>query len=520
MKKALLLVLILFSLKCFAFDATIVYVDANGNTHNEFETSGMTFSPCQSLKFRVVINNPPANYTLCNVVWYDNGFVSYGTTTTNEITIPISKSGQIIICDVTYGSGNNCANPATATANGFHVNSLYEVGLTTPTAQSAVVAGCTNPVTFTSNLVNDASHTVPASGTYSLQWLLPTGWTNTPQAFTTTVTPDANSTGSVSLKLTLNACPYSATSGPYNVVRTAATPSFAASNNYYVCSVPLTRNYSINALCGAQSYTYTLTNTPYAKFSNNTQSITTTSTSVPITFTVLGIQAILKVQANYAGGATSAIISHDIISGAPQLYGYYTVSGTQYPLAFNPDTQSDYNQICKGPNATVTLQTKPGTNVTWSLVSSSTGVLNWSQTGSNMTFYFYNINQWGLFKAVQSNACGTLTNTFGFKAKDCTGGGGGCFAYTITPNPAHGKVNIIKPNVPPPCGFAPGGSNSLSSYNIKRVNMYDNVGMLKLSQTVGANAQTSIDISRLHSGYYMVEIIGDNYTEKQKILIK
>jgi len=223
------------------------------------------------------------------------------------------------------------------------------------------------------------------------------------------------------------------------------------SGNSIICS-PLTSSaYSINNLhtCGINAISWT-TNIPQVTVSPQTGTTTTLFTngysgSITLTATVDGTPYTIQIQT----GST------------PTIGGTYTntFDGSIHPLGYFPDIT---NPACTGYYITTNID--PGGSAYWQKISSSY-VVNWQQTGNNISFYLFGANQNAIFQLAYTTSCGSITKQFKWQSSNCStgGGGGGCNAFAVSPNPSTDNVNVIVPNIPAPCNL----SKILPSQTIK-----------------------------------------------------
>lgn len=210
-----------------------------------------------------------------------------------------------------------------------------------------------------------------------------------------------------------------------------------------------------------------------------------------------------------------------------------------------------YNPVCALASTDINLDVTGATTVNWSKYTSAFNV-NWSQTGNDLSFYFFAPSQTAAFRVDASNSCGTATEYFAFNSIDCSGGGGdpcgGENVFLISPNPATNRV-IIVPDTPPPCdelavanninsttipiskktdaGSSGNKMNEMRGNNrkvasvkpiIKSIKVYDMAGKLYKSQLYTGTNRAEIDISQLVNGVYIISI-GNGKTSVQKKLI-
>ena len=224
------------------------------------------------------------------------------------------------------------------------------------------------------------------------------------------------------------------------------------------------------------------------------------------------------------GGQISNVISKTIIVGKPIVSGTYTDHNGQHPMQYWDGTSSSYNSVCNLYDAQTNMSIQNAVSASWSRISANPTILSWNQSGNDVHFYFWQPNQTSVFKIDASNSCGTTTNTFGFKSIDCSGGGGGCLQFAISPNPSQGILQIVVPNIPAPCDVAISsiGNNKMiqQKHVITQINIYDNLGNLKKSIPVKKVKQATVNLSGLTPGIYFVEIKDGAYSERQKVVLQ
>ncbi len=136
-------------------------------------------------------------------------------------------------------------------------------------------------------------------------------------------TPDATTGGLLVATITLP-CGYQETR-MFTINRIAQAPSFNASSPVSTCST--STSLSINPICGATTYTYTITGSSGVVFtSNGLQSLTVSSTSVDLSLSGAPSSNTVKVKANYPGSYSSSEIS------SPLNYGAVAPGPISFPL--------------------------------------------------------------------------------------------------------------------------------------------------------------------------------------------
>ncbi len=222
-----------------------------------------------------------------------------------------------------------------------------------------------------------------------------------------------------------------------------------------------------------------------------------------------------------AAASGSCSKSKSLLLGSPYISGNYSFNGIQYPMGIWFGSPSDYNYLCNNVNASANMQITGATSVTWSKVTSSPSNVYWYQNGNNLDFHFFAAGQSAVYKIEASNGCGTTSYDFGFMSEDCGGGGGDCYQYQVAPNPAQGSVNISVLMIPPPCDLAArASSKKATDLSISEIRIYDQSGYLKSRQKF-ANVKTAkVNLNKLRTGIYVVEITDGKYTERQQLVVQ
>ncbi len=289
-------------------------------------------------------------------------------------------------------------------------------------------------------------------------------------------------------------------------------PETIITGNSFIC-LPLTSStYTINNLpaCGNNAVTWT-TNIPQVTVSPQIGATTTLSTNgysgaVTLTATINGTPYIRQLQTG----------------GTPTIGGLYTnaFDGSVNPIGYYPGIT---NPACTGYYITTNID--PGGSASWQKIS-STNVVNWAQNGNNIQFYLFGAGQSVIFQLTYTTNCGSITKQFKWQSSNCStgGGGGGCNAFTISPNPSTGVVNIIVPNIPPPCfSSITNKSDKPISTDLKivRINVYNLMGNIVKQIKTNISKQPFVDLSSLTNGSYYIEIISINgHIEKQLVFLQ
>jgi hypothetical protein len=194
----------------------------------------------------------------------------------------------------------------------------------------------------------------------------------------------------------------------------------------------------------------------------------------------------------------------------------YIVDGIYKPIQIWSGSTFNYNEICKGHTATTQFSIPGASSVTWTRTYAQPTNTVWWQNGEEISLFFYELNQSSRFQINASNACGSFVQTYGFRSKECSGG---CYRYSVSPNPAKESVSIAVNNIPPPCDPPPTEKSSGLQTTISEIRIYDNSGTLKQVQKVNKLKQARVKLNGYKMGVYVVEIIDGEYKERQQVVI-
>ena len=243
------------------------------------------------------------------------------------------------------------------------------------------------------------------------------------------------------------------------------------------------------------SWTRTGNLTPVGATTNPTFTVSSTSNS--------GASGTITATIKNSQGQTFLTRTKTVWVGKPKIE-------PQTPLAFYPN--GGYNNVCNYQNFTTNMVVNGATNVTWERIAANPSNTSWSQSGNNISFYFWAVNQTAVYRISASNVCGTTSYDFGFKSINC--GTDPCVTdYLVSPNPTSSGLITIVPNIPPPC------DTYLSEPSIQEISIYDNNGTLKKAEKYGKKTGSAeINTSDLLSGVYVV-VIDDGENKVRKTII-
>lgn len=451
--------------------------------------------PCSSQTYSLSGVTPPTGLAkVCSVQWEDGGYHVLQTTTGTQVTLTI-PGAMSLMANITFGDAN-CSQQSTWLTNPFPIT-VYPVVLSTPAVPVLPASGCTSPFSASTTLVTGPANYVPPAGAYSVTWNLPSGWSNTPQALSTSITPDANSTGNISATATLTACPYSGTSPVFAITRSTPTLSFSASNPSLSCSP--TQDYSINPTCGATSFNYSITQNAGVYFTGtaNAQSLTTTATTVNVTFPSTGGSFFLVVSPNYPNGTTGPAVDIVPSFGVPQL----------------SITPKDVKIV----GMTVFAQTNacPGCTVNWAV----NGVSGCNSGGGAPTICEDELATCGkpyIFTAIGTNACGT-TNKAQYDVNiSCSGGGPQVVEASVLPNPTQGSMKVSLRT-----DSAVSGQSQQKTRLIRAIRIVDKTGRIIKRFEYGTGVmEANITTEGLSKDIYILQVFDGSQWTPREIIVK
>ncbi|KAA5549086.1 ice-binding family protein [Adhaeribacter rhizoryzae] len=159
---------------------------------------------------------------------------------------------------ITVTSGATGGNIAVAAVNGCGSSQPRTLPVTTstmPPAQPAAITGNSGPCIGVSTSYSVA----PISGVNSYSWTVPTGWTITNGQGTNTIIVISGSNAGNITVTAANGCGIStATNLPVNPITNTAPANISGPNN--PCNASSGNSYSVEAVAGAASYTWTVPN--------------------------------------------------------------------------------------------------------------------------------------------------------------------------------------------------------------------------------------------------------------------
>jgi len=493
MKRRLFIVLtvfqLIFSSHVFA-DNEVVKAQLSNTQTTDPSVLG-SVNPCSKVAF-IVTFTIPANYSrVKKYEWYFNGVLVYTGTDSNNPNALISMdagNGPTVTCKVTYVNDLTNAVSAPYAAQGF-TPQVNLTALNDITQTGTPLLGCPGPVSFNTSVVPGADHVyAPPPSDYTINWTLPANWTfgSGSTGNTITANSDGATTGNVTAVLQMKACPYSTFPRTFPISYTAPSPTLSSSNPALACGS--SQSYSINPMCGAVSYTYSIVGgaTGCVFTSNGLQTLTTSATSASVNFPATGGNFTLVVSATYPNNTSSAAVSNLYTYGVPN-------------MKLSISKWVGYTFFAQATNI-------PGANYTWTLDNYTFG---------GPSFYDEDIScgEDHHLSVYATTACGT-TNTAGFKInKPC--GGGGPKKLNVSPNPVQGFMRVSLAD-------AEGKASAIGKGRlVKAARIVDKAGRIVRRYEFGAGVpEASLNTSGLATDIYILQIFDGMQWVHQEIIVK
>jgi hypothetical protein len=323
----------------------------------------------------IAITTQPSNQTICENQPLNLSVTATGTGLTYQWTlngnnIPGATSATYSVASATVANAGNYQVVVSNTACSLLSNVVSVTVNTTAPSQPAAISGTTTVCQGSTQTYSVAA--VPGATSYT--WTLPSGWTGSSTTNSITATVGANS-GNITVTAN-NTCGSSTAQTLAITVNTVPTQPGAISGTTTVCQGS-TQTYSVAAVPGATSYTWTLP-------SGWTGSSTTNS----IAATVGSNGGNIAVTANNACG-----------SSTPR-----TLAVTVTPIPSQPGAISGTSTVCQGSTQTYSVSPVTGaTSYTWTLPSGWTG-----SSTTNSINAIVGANS-GNITVTANNACGSST---------------------------------------------------------------------------------------------------------------
>jgi hypothetical protein len=527
-KNFLILILLLCKIYCFADGENICVVTNTGSSGQACtpNTLGMV-NPCTNLLFKVNYQVPLGFIVVAQYEWFVNG-VSVKTTTSPSdqfLEWQIKTEITTVFCKVTYKKSNgdlsqvyqsNSFTPNVKQLN-FAINGIIA-------ASPQPNLGCTtNIMSYSLNPFTciDFCSTTFTVGQYNISWQPPTGWNQTSISINgndVSFQPDASSGGSLTATISLP-CGYTDLR-TFTISRNVQKPTFSFSNNTFCSS---SASLSINPICGALDYTYTIIGPSGITFtSNGLQSLTTSSTTPLLNLTGNSTSFIFKAKANYVGSISSAEESIELVYGTPKLIytsGFEAFNLTGQWFDYGANGPGNSFSVCTNENLSfmpyVPNGAIPGTITghEWTITGNYNFVGPLNQSYLNVVSQSTHPNSFQFTYRYQ-NACGWSPIHNGQASTiNCAGGeepfriGENSFDFILSPNPAINEVVV----------------NTKGIIGPLEIRVFDLITtkLVKQQRYEKGQTQVKLQIANLKAGTYVLQITCEGQTKaKQLIIIK
>ncbi|HEY1199787.1 MAG TPA: T9SS type A sorting domain-containing protein [Niastella sp.] len=496
MKKCTLFFMaVLFLASAYASNEHLVAVSTSGTTQGPI----VMLNPCTNIPFQVTYSIPSGFNAVSRFDWYINNVFYTSTTSTTggygATTIPLNAPTARVVCKVVYANGSTLSAPAASN------EVILEAKLNPYTLSGPSVVDLGNQtVTYTLNKHTGNDYYVLNSGSFTINWEFPSGWSLiSTNGGTATFLTDNYSGGVVKAVITITGCGYQEACTLINptVSRNYPPVSFTDPYGGNVCYSNPTGTFAINPQPAAVSYTYTIhpsygSDISGATFAGSgTQTLTTTDASATINFNTSSNLVIdLGVKANYGNGVSGPETKKTIGFLVPLEWPSQNIS-VEYHLGGSGYPCSGWIQV----------------EAPW--VSGATyyyyldGFMVDQGQGMNITGFGYNGES--VLSVVAWNSCSSAGTIY--KDLSCSGGMAMVKAsdasISVYPNPAINDVTLtVKES-----GNSSTAKADKGLKEIKEVKLLDKFGAVKkITKYPAGTKNVRLSLGTLPSDIYVLEI--------------
>jgi hypothetical protein len=197
--------------------------------------------------------------------------------------------------------------------------------------------------------------------------------------------------------------------------------------------------------------------------------------------------------------------------GSPVIRGWYN-SPTNNIQPLNPSSkfQLNWNDACYTTFISTNMDITANSNIVWENAGSSGGV-TWYQNGSNLNFYFSDLNQYAYFRVNATNTCGSNSYLYRFRSVSDGCSNSSMLRISVSPNPANSYLNVSLTDL----------NDTKSIKEIKRIKIIDKTGNQKLDinyNLIGKSDIKQIDISNLNPDVYSIIVFGNSGLKIEKFI--
>jgi hypothetical protein len=197
--------------------------------------------------------------------------------------------------------------------------------------------------------------------------------------------------------------------------------------------------------------------------------------------------------------------------GSPVIRGWYN-SPTNNVQPLNPSSkfQFNWNDACYTTFISTNMDITANSNIVWENAGSSGGV-TWYQNGTNLNFYFSDLNQYAYFRVNATNTCGSNSYLYRFRSVSDGCSNSSMLRISVSPNPANSYLNVSLTDL----------NDTKSIREIKRIKIIDKTGNQKLDINYNLNGKSDIkqiDISNLNPDVYSIIVFGNSGLKIEKFI--
>jgi hypothetical protein len=483
MKKSLLISLLLISFVIARADNLQIYAIINGDPRTTTDGIGYR-NPCELMDF-VAEFSVTSNYSFKNYTWTVAGVPVKTATSVADRGLSANLIGSSLVTEVKCTASYDIYTATGMVATTMVSNIIYintrELDIRASAGVVSAPLRCSIPLSVSTSPGFSTEYSY-ATSDYTVTWTVPQGWSITSSSSdgkNINVLSDASTGGQISGVVKLS-CGFTKTI-VIPIVRSEPQISFLSYGSV-LCAAG-DQLYTISPVCGAVSYTYTLSN-GIATFPNGiVYTVTTTDPSFVVTYPAAGrYTTLVTATANFADGTTTNTASVTTHSGAPLVtIEPYTVNCFSNTLI----TASNYSQY---------------SSLSWYTYDDV--LLNEGQSASVPNDVFF-------VKAIATNICGTSTTSVRIPRDDCAG------AFLISPNPVRGNIHII---LQPEIAVA----KSAAGKEDIQINLYDinSTRLVRYWKIKPGQKDYNLNIAGIPKGTYIVQLISQGVKKAKKIVVE
>lgn len=412
--------------------------------------------------------------------WYLNG-TKVSTVEDGEYPVAcitmMKEEGNQVYCVLTIMESTGGTSKITTPTFSVTMNS---VGIGVQALNTAWY-GCTNPITL-EHYTSSWMFVEPPKPPYSLQWTLPSGWSQisaTAGNHQVVVRPSQYGGGVATAIVTLS-CGATKTVS-VNINRPTPPPPQFVDLISTVCAG--TTRYSVTPVCGASGYIFE-TSINALKFSNGLNTITSTEPYVDIPYDgSLPFVSALSVKAVFPDGVTTAANSQDIQFGTPT-------------IALNP-----YTITCTSTSVTVSVQNALLYDfINWYRADNNRYLGSGNSRALPVNGYMYLIEA--------GNKCGIATTRVRVLVPSCSE------AFSVVPNPVNGILKVLVPDEESESARKAATEVTFNLYNL------NSTVLVKTWKEKAGRKQYQFNMADVPKGQYILQMVGSKSKTSKQVLVE